>query len=148
MLMAWLSGREAEFAEGLPAEEIADTCTRLLRMFLQDPYVPKPKKVVRTRWRTEPFTRGSYASIGVTGTQQDVENLGKPIYANPHDCKPVLLFAGEATHPTFYSTAHGAYLSGRTAAQLLLEPDSPGHQAASSQYGGELASWIQGLSLT
>ena len=34
-------------------------------------------------------------------------------------------FAGEHCHPSFYSTAHGAYLSGRSSAQFYL------HQAAS-----------------
>ena len=29
-------------------------------------------------------------------------------------------FAGEHCHPSFYSTAHGAYLTGRSAAQFFL----------------------------
>ena len=31
-----------------------------------------------------------------------------------------LFFAGEATSPNFFSTAHGAYLSGLTAAEAAL----------------------------
>ena len=31
-----------------------------------------------------------------------------------------MAFAGEHCHPSFYSTVHGAYLSGRTAAQFML----------------------------
>jgi hypothetical protein len=34
--------------------------------------------------------------------------------------QPVLIFAGEHCHPSFYSTGHGAYLSGRSAAQYFM----------------------------
>ena len=30
------------------------------------------------------------------------------------------MFAGEHCHPSFYSTGHGAYLTGRSAAQLCV----------------------------
>ena len=32
----------------------------------------------------------------------------------------MVTFAGEHCHPSFYSTAHGAYLTGRSAAQFFL----------------------------
>lgn len=35
----------------------------------------------------------------------------------------MLLFAGEHTHSSFYSTVHGAYLSGQKAAQILVTED-------------------------
>ena len=34
--------------------------------------------------------------------------------------QPVLSFAGEHCHPSFFSTAHGAYLTGRSTAQFFL----------------------------
>jgi hypothetical protein len=34
--------------------------------------------------------------------------------------QPVVAFAGEHCHPSFYSTGHGAYLSGRSAAQFFM----------------------------
>jgi hypothetical protein len=34
--------------------------------------------------------------------------------------QPVVAFAGEHCHPSFYSTGHGAYLSGRSAAQYFM----------------------------
>lgn len=34
--------------------------------------------------------------------------------------QPVVAFAGEHCHPSFYSTVHGAYLSGKSAAQFYL----------------------------
>lgn len=46
LLLGWVSGREAEYMETLPSEEVAEKCTEILRCFLQDPYVPKPKRCV------------------------------------------------------------------------------------------------------
>jgi len=34
--------------------------------------------------------------------------------------QPVVAFAGEHCHPSFYSTGHGAYLTGRSAAQVIF----------------------------
>jgi len=35
--------------------------------------------------------------------------------------QPVLLFAGEATHSSFYSSSHGALLTGQQEAQRLID---------------------------
>lgn len=36
-------------------------------------------------------------------------------------CPPVVLFAGEACHEKYFSTAHGAFLSGMEQAQKVIE---------------------------
>lgn len=46
ILLAWLSGHEAEYLETLSEEQVANTCTEILRKFLNDPYIPRPCKVV------------------------------------------------------------------------------------------------------
>lgn len=61
--------------------------------------------------------------------------------------QPVLLFAGEHTHSNFYSTVHGAYLSGRTAAQILLETESGTETIMECPDESDLSSWIQGIAL-
>ena len=38
--------------------------------------------------------------------------------------QPALMFAGEATHPSFYSTTHGALLTGHREAKRILEVDN------------------------
>lgn len=47
LLLGWLSGREAEYMESLPNEMVSSTCTKILRKFLNDPYVPEPQRCVR-----------------------------------------------------------------------------------------------------
>ncbi len=65
-----------------------------------------------TGWLTDPWSRGSYsyASPGHSGD--------RAVLAAPVDDR--LFFAGEATSPNFFSTAHGAYMSGVAAAEAIL----------------------------
>jgi len=149
VLLGWVSGKEAEYMETLSQDQIADTCTQILRKFLNDPFVPKPRLCICTHWHKENFTRGSYTAIAVGATQADIENIAQPLYASPLHNKPAVVFAGEHTHSSFYSTVHGAYLSGRTAATLLLSPDSaePNEMVIECDQTNDLSSWIQGISL-
>lgn len=46
LLLGWISGRAAEYMETISHEEVAEKCTEILRKFLQDPCVPKPKRCI------------------------------------------------------------------------------------------------------
>lgn len=104
------------------------------------------ERVFSTSWHKQKFSRGSYTAMAVGASQEDIENIAQPLYSTPHQSKPAVLFAGEHTHTNFYSTVHGAYLSGRTAAQILLTPDSPQEIIMESD-DTDLSSWIQGIAL-
>lgn len=93
-----------------------------------------------TRWRSNPFIRGAYSYISTDcdyndtisesmlsrtltvndfyGTQNSLENKPKIFLQND---APIVLFAGEACHDKFFSTAHGAFLSGMEQAQKFLD---------------------------
>ncbi|XP_034233868.1 spermine oxidase [Thrips palmi] len=148
LLLAWISGKEAEYMETLSHEEVAETCTIILRKFLNDPFVPQPKSCICTTWGSQPYTRGAYTAIAVGASQDDIDNVAQPLYSNDQQAKPVVLFAGEHTHSSFYSTVHGAYLTGRSAAQILLAPDSPEELILEvDEDASDLSSWIQGIAL-
>ncbi|MGH7061067.1 MAG: FAD-dependent oxidoreductase, partial [Stellaceae bacterium] len=59
-----------------------------------------------------PWTRGSY-SYALPGHAGDRARLAAPV-------EDRLFFAGEATSPHFFSTAHGAWISGIAAADAAL----------------------------
>ena len=63
-------------------------------------------------WAADPFARGSY-SHALTGHAAARAELAAPV-------EDRLFFAGEATSPHFFSTAHGAYESGRRAAEEAI----------------------------
>jgi monoamine oxidase len=65
-----------------------------------------------TAWQSDPWSRGSY-SYALPGHADDRTVLAAPV--DDH-----LFFAGEACSPNFFSTAHGAWLSGITAADAAL----------------------------
>ena len=70
------------------------------------------KPLAESRWAHDPFARGSY-SHALPG------HAGKrAVLAAPVDGR--LFFAGEATSPNFFSTAHGARDSGERAAGEVL----------------------------
>ena len=68
----------------------------------------KLRPLTESRWAHDPFARGSYSHAlpGHAGA--------RAVLAAPVDGR--LFFAGEATSPHFFSTAHGARDSGETAA--------------------------------
>lgn len=156
LLLGWISGSAAEYMEKLSTTEVAEVCTMILRQFLNDPFVPTPKSCFRTSWNSQPYTRGSYTAMAVGASQADIRSLAEPlirekdINGKEGTSKILIAFAGEHTHSSFYSTVHGAYLSGRTAAQLLLDSKRRDQNHAlnlSCEDTSDLSSWIQGISL-
>jgi monoamine oxidase len=72
----------------------------------------KLKPLSESRWAHDPFTRGSY-SHALPGHAGARAVLAAPVEGR-------LFFAGEATSPNFFSTAHGARDSGERAAAEIL----------------------------
>ena len=87
LILGWISGKEAEYMETLDDKTVSDKCTELLKRFLKDPYIPTPTRCVRTSWHSQPYSRGSYTSIAVGASQEDIENIAQPLYSNPHQSK-------------------------------------------------------------
>merc|ERR1712243_19131 len=73
VLLAWICGEEAKFMESLKMNVVADACTMILKKFLADPYIPKPKSCPFTSWYSQPYPGGSYTAIGTGGSQTDIE---------------------------------------------------------------------------
>ena len=86
----------------------ADELARLLGNGVRKLMAP----LASTAWLQDPWSRGSY-SFALPGHADD-----RAVLAAPVDDR--LFFAGEACSPNFFSTAHGAWLSGITAADAAL----------------------------
>ncbi|KAM9009854.1 peroxisomal N(1)-acetyl-spermine/spermidine oxidase [Ara ararauna] len=126
VLCGFIAGKESEYMETLSDAEVLSTMTYMLRTLTGNPLLPAPRSMLRSQWHSTPYTRGSYSYVAVGSSGDDIDILAQPLPEDPEDPRPLqLLFAGEATHRTFYSTTHGALLSGwREAERLnrLLEP--------------------------
>ncbi len=118
VLVAWISGDEAEYMESLKDDDVVETCAQIIRQFLGNPSIPRPTKMVRSNWCANPLTKGSYSYTGMGSDENDIIRLAQPVYFD--DNKPRLLFAGEATSLTAYSTMHGARSTGLHEARRIL----------------------------
>ncbi|XP_064630026.1 spermine oxidase-like [Lineus longissimus] len=139
VLVGWLTGKEAMHMETLSEEVVGETCVKVLKKFLRRSDIPLPKKVIKTAWYSNPYTRGSYSFIPVGASIEDIEHLQEPL-VNING-KPNVLFAGEATHTSFYSSTHGALLTGQREAETIVNyympnSDSSDHEYSASPSGG------------
>ncbi|XP_055288137.1 spermine oxidase isoform X4 [Moschus berezovskii] len=153
VLSGWICGEEALVMEKCDDEAVAEICTEMLRQFTGNPNIPKPRRILRSAWGSNPYFWGSYSYTQVGSSGADVEKLAKPLpytessktaqgssskqlpghllsskcpeqslEPNRGSIKPMqVLFSGEATHRKYYSTTHGALLSGQREAARLIE---------------------------
>ena len=114
ILMMFNAGAYGARIERLPDQEIvAQAVAALASMY---GVIPPPADALFTRWRSDPWARGSYSYVPAGSSYQRYAELGEPIGDK-------LFFAGEATHVEFPSTVHGAFLSGiRAARQIAALP--------------------------
>ncbi|CAM8645165.1 COG1231 Monoamine oxidase [Paracoccaceae bacterium] len=112
VLLAFHAGDQARQMEQLSdAEMVAEAHAALKTMFGRD--FPAPIAAQITRWGQDQFTRGAY-SFNAIGTTPDTRTA-----LAGADWEGRLIFAGEACEPDYWGTAHGALLSGRTAAAQI-----------------------------
>lgn len=101
--------RELEAAgDGALATQAVDEVVSLLG----SDYRRKLRPLAESRWGHDPFAQGAY-SAALPGHAD-----ARAMLATPLDGR--LFFAGEATSPNFFSTAHGARDSGERAAKEVL----------------------------
>lgn len=121
ILCAWIYGQSARHIETLSDVDITEKLYLLLEIFLGKTYnIQRPDNMIRSKWYTNSNFRGSYSFRSMMSEELNVyaKDLAEPIATS--DGKPLVLFAGEATHDHYYSTVHGAVESGFREANRLL----------------------------
>jgi monoamine oxidase len=108
----YFGGRFAQELEDAGDGALAAQSIDEITALLGNDFRRRLKPLAESRWAHDPFARGSY-SHALPG------HAGKrAVLAAPVDNR--LFFAGEATSPNFFSTAHGARDSGERAAEEVL----------------------------
>lgn len=116
ILVVYHPGRRARLTNEWSDEEfLVRTIAMMQRLFGDNGYgtIPNPVGYVRTNWQNDPFSRGCVSSDQIGQQPNDRRVLAQPVGER-------LFFAGEATHPHFYTTAHGAYETGIRAAREVM----------------------------
>ncbi|KAK6248693.1 hypothetical protein QUC31_020258 [Theobroma cacao] len=150
VLLSWFAGKEALELETLSDEEIINGVTTTVSSLLSQPHAAVKSnshefcngnlksveslgdsevrfaKVLKSKWGRDPLFLGSYSYVAVGSSGDDLDTMAEPLpkvgsseSAGVHPLQ--ILFAGEATHRTHYSTTHGAYFSGLREANRLLQ---------------------------
>uniref|UniRef100_A0A8C7DTN0 Lysine-specific histone demethylase n=1 Tax=Oncorhynchus kisutch TaxID=8019 RepID=A0A8C7DTN0_ONCKI len=107
----------AGIMENISDDVIVGRCLAILKGIFGSSAVPQPKETVVTRWRADPWARGSYSYVAAGSSGNDYDLMAQPITpgpAIPGASQPVprLFFAGEHTIRNYPATVHGALLSG------------------------------------
>jgi len=87
-----------------------------IMVHLRDIYgnsIPNPNNMVRTKWQTNENSFGAYSFTQVGTELTHFDDLAEEINDR-------LFFAGEHTEADYFSTAHGAYLSGIREADKII----------------------------
>jgi monoamine oxidase len=108
----FFGGRFARSLEDAGDGAIAAHAIDEIVSFLGSDFRRKLRPLKESRWAHDPFARGSY-SHALPGHAPK-----RAVLAAPVDDR--LFFAGEATSPHFFSTAHGAHDSGERAAKEVM----------------------------
>ena len=111
-LVALMAGNAAHDTEKTDTKSLlAEIDGRLRKVFSRS--IPAPLEVIVTRWKRDPFTKGTYSYVGPKTRPDDYDAMAQSV-GNLH-------FAGEATCGTHPATVHGAFLSGLRVAVEVME---------------------------
>ena len=106
----------ADYARQTETMTDAQIVTEIM-LHLKDIYgnnIPNPTNMLRTKWQTNENAFGAYSYTAVETEMQHFDDLAEEI-------NDKLFFAGEHTEADYFSTAHGAYLSGIREANKIID---------------------------
>lgn len=122
ILAAFLVGPNARKMELLTPQKLVDGIKFIFKKFLTNKLAyTAPKNVLTSKWYSNKHFRGGYSYRSLKS--DDLKTSPSALAASLNDCSgaPRILFAGEATHSSFFSTVHGAIESGYREADQLVQ---------------------------
>ncbi|MGH0176083.1 UNVERIFIED_CONTAM: hypothetical protein FKN15_071996 [Acipenser sinensis] len=89
VLCGWIAGHESEYMETLSDTEVKNSMTEVIRKFSGNPSIT-PKRILQSKWHSDPYTKGSYSYVAVGCSGSDIENIVQPLPLQETDTKRVL----------------------------------------------------------
>ncbi|XP_069652040.1 peroxisomal N(1)-acetyl-spermine/spermidine oxidase isoform X1 [Haliaeetus albicilla] len=96
VLCGFIAGEESEYMETLSDAEVLSTMTHVLRTLTGNPHLPAPRSMLRSRWHSASYTRGSYSYVAVGSSGDDIDVLAQPLPEDPKDPRVISLGPGDA----------------------------------------------------
>lgn len=103
VLLALVAGQAAAIMENVSDDVIVGRCIAVLKGIFGVSAVPQPKETVVTRWRADPYARGSYSFVSVGSSGADYDLLAAPVQSGQNEMSR-LFFAGEHTIRNYPAT--------------------------------------------
>lgn len=116
-----VSGAEAKKMEALTDTQVAADVQNLLKRFLRLTAMPSPTEILRSSWSENSYFSGSRTVLNLGSGRGMIKSLSKPLPCDCDTIPPIILFAGEHTHPKYFGTLHGSRLSGIREADRIVE---------------------------
>lgn len=79
VLLALVAGQSAAIMENVSDDVIVGRCIAVLKGIYGNHSVPQPKETLVTRWRADPWARGSYSFVSVGSSGSDYDLLAAPV---------------------------------------------------------------------
>ncbi|XP_045479649.1 spermine oxidase-like isoform X1 [Harmonia axyridis] len=123
VIVAWIAGHYVPAVEQMDEKELKAGLMYCFNKFIKaTKKIPEPIRMVRSQWVTNPQFRGSFSYE--TPNMEKLLPSAHSEFLEPikdESGVPRILFAGEATHPTRFSTADGSLASGFMQADKLIK---------------------------
>ena len=108
VIAAVFAGQQAKSIEKMEEDDLQNLVMNDLKgMFGEN--IPRPLEMEKTSWHTNRFSLGSYPHLKPGTTLSACDTIARPLNNK-------VFFAGDACSSKYMATAHGAYISGMTAA--------------------------------
>ncbi len=108
VIVAVFAGSQAKSIENMDEADLQDLVMNDLKgMFGEN--IPRPMEMQKTSWHINRFSLGSYPHLKPGATLSACDTIARPLNNK-------VFFAGDACSSKYMATAHGAYISGVTAA--------------------------------
>lgn len=112
-LMTFAYADYGRLTESMTDSQIIDEIMSHLRN-IYGSTIPNPTHLLRTKWDTNENSFGSYSYTAIGTEMQHFDDLAEEI-------NDKVFFGGEHTNADYYSTVHGAYLSGIREANKIID---------------------------
>ncbi len=112
-LMTFAYADQARLTEAMSDAQVIDE----IMAHLNDIYgnsIPNPTNMLRTKWQSNENSFGAYSFTQIGTEMRHFEDMAAEVNDR-------LFFAGEHTEIDYFSTAHGAYLSGLREADKIID---------------------------
>ncbi|VDN25001.1 unnamed protein product, partial [Cylicostephanus goldi] len=96
-LIAWVAGAGHPVVDNMSDEEFSYRLTKLIRDMKNDQSIAPPSEIVRTKLTKNELLLGSYSYMSLAQAKAKISHSRLSIPVR-HKKRPVVLFAGEATH--------------------------------------------------